>query len=68
MLCLGDVRLNKVSGTVVAHTVDGDLTVSLLKVNLGKVMSFSSLGGEINVTFPADFKAAVKVHTSNGEI
>jgi hypothetical protein len=64
----GDVKLNKVSGTVVAHTVDGDLTVSLLKVNPGKAMSFSSLDGDIDVTFPADFKASVKVHTNNGEI
>lgn len=64
----GDVKLNKVSGTVVAHTVDGDLTVSLLKVNPGKAMSFSSLDGDIDVTFPADLKASVKVHSNNGEI
>jgi DUF4097 and DUF4098 domain-containing protein YvlB len=64
----GDVKLNKVSGTVVAHTVDGDLTVSLLKASPGKAMSFSSLDGDIDVTFPADFKASVKVHTNNGEI
>lgn len=64
----GDVKLNKVSGTVVAHTVDGDLTVSLLKVSAGKAMSFSSLDGDIDVTFPVDFKASVKVHTNNGEI
>ena len=64
----GDVKLNKVSGTVVAHTVDGDLTVSLLKVNPGKAMSFSSLDGDIDVTFPVDFKASVKVHSNNGEI
>lgn len=64
----GDVKLNKVSGTVVAHTVDGNLTISMLKVNPGKAMSFSSLDGDIDVTFPADFKASVKVHTNNGEI
>ena len=64
----GDVKLNKVSGTVVAHTVDGDLTISILKVNPGKAMSFSSLDGDIDVTFPADFKASVKVHSNNGEI
>ena len=64
----GDVKLNKVSGTVVAHTVDGDLTASLLRVNPGKAMSFSTLDGDIDVTFPADFKASVKVHTNNGEI
>jgi len=64
----GDVKLNKVSGTVVAHTVDGDLTISLLKATPGKAMSFSSLDGDIDVTFPADFKASLKVHTNNGEI
>jgi DUF4097 and DUF4098 domain-containing protein YvlB len=64
----GDVKLTNVSGTVVAHTVDGDLTISILKVNPGKAMSFSSLDGDIDVTFPADFKASVKVHSNNGEI
>ena len=64
----GDVKLTKVSGTIVAHTVDGDLTISILKVNPGKAMSFSSLDGDIDVTFPADFKASVKVHSNNGEI
>jgi len=64
----GDVKLNKVSGTIIAHTNDGDLTVSLLKVNPGKAMSFVSLDGDIDVTFPLDFKASVKVHSNNGEI
>jgi hypothetical protein len=64
----GDVKLNKVSGTVIAHTVDGDVTVSIVKVNPEKTMSFSSLDGDIDVTFPSDFKATVKVHSNNGEI
>jgi len=64
----GDIKLNKVSGTVVAHTVDGDLTVSVVKLNPAKAMSFSSLDGDIDVTFPLDFKASVKVHSKNGEI
>jgi DUF4097 and DUF4098 domain-containing protein YvlB len=64
----GDVKLNQVSGTVIAHTVDGDVTVSLLKVNPDKAMSFSTLDGDIDVTFPSDFKASVKMHSNNGEI
>ena len=64
----GDLKLTQVSGTVIAHTVDGDVTVSLVKVNTDKAMSFSSLDGDIDVTFPSDFKASVKMHTNNGEI
>ena len=64
----GDVKLIRVSGTVVAHTVDGDLTVSMSRINPGKAMSFSSLDGDIDVTFPADLKASVKMHSKNGEM
>lgn len=64
----GDVRLNKVSGTVVANSVDGDIVVTLEKVDLAKPMSFSSVDGDIDVSFPPDLKALVKIKADDGEV
>jgi len=62
------ITLKNVSGTVVAHTFNGDLTVSFDRVNLNKPMSFSTFNGDIDVTFPKDAKFSLKLKTDQGEI
>jgi DUF4097 and DUF4098 domain-containing protein YvlB len=37
-------------------------------VDAQKSMAFSSLNGNIDVTFPADLKATVSMRTDNGEV
>ena len=64
----GSTTLKNVSGIVVAETLNGDVTVSLNKVTPEKPMSFSSMNGDIDVTFPADLKANVKMKTERGDI
>jgi len=64
----GPITLNNVSGTVVAHTFNGDLTVSFDRVNLNKPMSFSTFNGDIDVTFPKDAKFSLKMKSDQGEI
>ena len=64
----GSNTLKNVSGIVVAETLNGDVTVSLNKVTPEKPMSFSSMNGDIDVTFPADLKANVKMKTERGDI
>jgi DUF4097 and DUF4098 domain-containing protein YvlB len=64
----GDVSLVNVSGTVVAHSVDGDITANLLTAALDKPMSFSSVDGDLDVTFPADLKANVRIKSDDGEV
>jgi len=64
----GPITLNNVSGTVVAHTFNGDLTVSFDRVNLNKPMSFSTFNGDIDVTFPKDAKFNLKMKSDQGEI
>jgi hypothetical protein len=64
----GAVTLNNVSGAVVAHSLNGPLNVTLDHVAPGKPMSFSTLNGNIDVTFPPDLKANVKLKAQNGEI
>ncbi|MBZ5553302.1 MAG: hypothetical protein LAO21_11325 [Acidobacteriia bacterium] len=64
----GAVTLTNVSGSVVAHALNGNVVVSLGKVDPAKSMSFSSLNGNIDVTFPADTKATVAMKSDQGEI
>lgn len=64
----GRVTLTNISGTVVAHALNKDLRVTLSKINTEKPMSFSTLNGDIDVTFPGNLKASVQLKSTNGEI
>jgi DUF4097 and DUF4098 domain-containing protein YvlB len=64
----GEVDLKNVAGSVVAHALNGHVVVSMTRVDPQKPMAFSSLNGDIDVTFPADLKANVSMRTDNGEV
>ncbi len=64
----GALKLSGVSGVVVASTFNGDVTVNFIKVAPEKPMSFSTWNGDIDVTFPADIKANVKMKSERGDI
>lgn len=64
----GSVTLTGVSGTAVAHALNGKLLVTFNRINSTKPMSFSSLNGDIDVTFPADLKANLVISSDRGEV
>ena len=64
----GAVTLNNVSGSVVAHALNGHVYATLTRVDPQKAMAFSSLNGNIDVTFPADLKANVSIRSDQGEV
>lgn len=64
----GSNTLKNVSGNVVAQTVNGEILVTLSRVTPDKPMSFSTMNGDIDVTFPADVKASVRMKTQQGDI
>jgi hypothetical protein len=64
----GAVTLNNVSGSAVAHALNGHVHVTFAKVNSQKPMAFSSLNGDIDVTFPADLKANVSIRSDRGDV
>jgi DUF4097 and DUF4098 domain-containing protein YvlB len=64
----GEVDLKNIGGSVVAHALNGHVLVTFNRVDPQKPMAFSSLNGDIDVTFPADFKANVSLRTDNGEV
>src|SRR5580658_3652039 len=64
----GAVTLNNVSGSAVAHALNGHVHATFVKVNPQKPMAFSSLNGDIDVTFPADVKANVSIRSDRGDV
>jgi DUF4097 and DUF4098 domain-containing protein YvlB len=64
----GEVDLNNISGSAVAHALNGHVHVTFAKVNAQKPMAFSSLNGDIDVTFPADVKANVSIRSDRGDV
>jgi DUF4097 and DUF4098 domain-containing protein YvlB len=64
----GSVTLSNVSGSAVAHALNGRLLATFSRVSPQKAMAFSSLNGDIDVTFPADLKANLSLKSDRGEI
>ena len=64
----GSIALKQIAGSAVAQTVNGEVLVTFTRVNADKAMSFSSLNGDIDVTFPASLKATVQLKSEQGEI
>jgi DUF4097 and DUF4098 domain-containing protein YvlB len=64
----GSITMTNVSGAVLAHCLNGPLKVVFDRITPNKPMSFSTLNGPIDVTFPADLKANLKLKTENGDV
>ncbi len=64
----GGITVEDVSGSVVASTTNGQIAVSFVQPARDKPMSFSSFNGDVEVTFPADFGAALRIKVAQGEI
>jgi len=64
----GSITVEDASGSVVAETVNGAIKVNFLKVAPERAMAFSTLNGNVDVVFPANIKAAVRMRSDNGEI
>jgi len=64
----GAVTLNHIGGSVVAHALNGRVLVTFNRVEPQKSMAFSSLNGDLDVTFPPDIKANLSLRSDNGEI
>ncbi|HMD07292.1 MAG TPA: DUF4097 family beta strand repeat-containing protein [Candidatus Acidoferrum sp.] len=64
----GAVTLNNISGSAVAHALNEHVHATFVKVNPQKPMAFSSLNGDIDVTFPADVKANVSIRSDRGDV
>lgn len=64
----GDISLKDVSGSAMLDTVDGDITVQFRDIAPGVPMAFSSVEGNIDITFPRDVNALTKARADTGYI
>jgi len=64
----GKVTLLNISGSVVAHALNMNVVVTFDAIDPDKPMSFSSLNGDIDVTFPQDLKCNVKIKNDQGDV
>jgi len=64
----GAVTLTNVSGSVVANTINGDLKATLKSIDPKAPMAFSTLNGNVDVTFPSTLKVNVKLKSDMGEM
>ena len=64
----GGIKLQNISGSAVANTINGSLTANFLTVNKEAPMAFTSLNGTVDVTFPANTKANLKLQSQRGEL
>ena len=64
----GGIVLKDISGSVSADALNKDIVVNFKKVTPNTAMAFSSLNGDIDVTFPKNLKADVKIKSDRGEI
>lgn len=64
----GGISALNISGSVIASTISGRITVSFKHVDPGVPMAFSTLSGGINVIFPADLKANLKIKSDHGKV
>ncbi len=64
----GAIRVTGATGSVVANTTNGAVNVTFKSVDPKAAMAFSTLNGNVDVTFPPTLKANLKMRTDNGEV
>jgi hypothetical protein len=64
----GEITLNNIDGSVVATTINGNVNTSFVAANPKAPMAFSSLNGNIDVTFPSTAQYNLKLKSDHGEI
>ncbi len=64
----GSLTLKDMSGSIVSSTVNGTILVNFKSVKANEPMSFVTLNGDVDVTFPGNIKARAKMKSDRGEI
>ncbi len=64
----GPLTFNNISGSLVCNTVNGGVTATIESVTPNQPMSFVTLNGDVDVTFPGSIKAKAKMKSDRGEI
>jgi len=64
----GGIKLINISGSAVANTTNGPVVAVFRSIDARAAMAFTTLNGNIDVTFPASLKANIKARSDNGDV
>lgn len=64
----GEIKMKNVAGSVVANTINEDIIINFTSITPNTPMAFTTLNGNVDVTFPATVKANVKLKSDMGEV
>lgn len=64
----GKIEMTDISGSVLSNTVNGDITAQFKTVSADEQMVFTTLNGDVDITFPSSVKATTKMKSDRGEI
>ncbi len=64
----GPITATAISGSVIAETVNDNITVAFVAIDKEKPMAFSSVNGDLDVSFPADAGLELHIDSAQGEI
>jgi len=64
----GDIRMTGVSGSAIAANINGEIKIVFDKVTPNTPMAFTTMNDDIDITFPADVNALLKMGSRMGEI
>ncbi len=64
----GKITMNDIGGSVIADALNRDITITFTTIHQDTNMMFTSLNGDIDVSFPNSLKANVMARSDNGDV
>ena len=64
----GPITMTNLGGSVIADALNRDVIIGFKKIDNNATMMFSSLNGDIDISFPKDLKANVMARSDNGNV
>ncbi len=64
----GDIRMFGISGSAIAANVNGEIKIVFDKVTPNTPMAFTTMNDDIDISFPADVSALLKMSSRMGDI
>jgi DUF4097 and DUF4098 domain-containing protein YvlB len=63
----GGIYAHDISGSLVAETSNGGVEITFVSIKGDTPMAFSTVNGDVDVTFPADFAADLRIDPGRGQ-
>ncbi|MBN1832958.1 MAG: DUF4097 family beta strand repeat protein [Deltaproteobacteria bacterium] len=64
----GNITVKNMDGIVLANTVEGDINVAFKNLDNDKELYFSTVNGDIDITFPKETNADIMARTVEGSV